>query len=200
VEPVAWTHGWGRIYADQTDYTHAQCEGRRLAERIVAYRRASPAGAIYLVGHSAGAAVILAAMEAVPPGVVDQVVLLAPALSADYDVRPALRAVRCGIDVFCSKRDWIYLGLGTGIFGTADRHWTAASGLVGFRVAGDSCEDQALYAKLRQHPWHPCLAWTGNLGGHYGGYQPEFLRSYVLPLFQTNPQNSACGGLVCKPL
>jgi pimeloyl-ACP methyl ester carboxylesterase len=189
VEPVPWSHGWGRVYADETDFAHAQCEGQRLAERISAYRRACPGRPIYLVGHSAGCAVVVAAVEALPPGMVDRVVLLAPSLSADYDLRPALRGVRCGLDVFCSERDWFYLGLGTSLFGTADRQWGAASGRVGFRPTICTTEDMLLFGKLQQHPWHPSLAWTGNLGGHYGGYQPNFLHSYVLPLFQAPPCN-----------
>jgi pimeloyl-ACP methyl ester carboxylesterase len=191
VEPVDWSHGWGRVYCDETDYVHAQCEGRRLAERIVAYRQTSPDGDIYLVGHSAGCAVVVAAAEAAPAGVVNRVILLAPALSADYDLRPALRNVRCGIDVFCSERDWFFLGLGTTIIGTVDRHWGSAGGRVGFRPTITTAEDMALYCKLQQHPWHPCLAWTGNLGGHYGGYQPNFLHTYVLPLFQPSPRPAA---------
>jgi hypothetical protein len=39
-----------------------------------------------------------------------------------------------------------------------------------------------LYAKLRQYPWEPGLDSTGNHGGHYGAYQPDFLRVAVLPL------------------
>jgi hypothetical protein len=50
--------------------------------------------------------------------------------------------------------------------------------------------DAALYAKLRQHPWRHSVEWTGNHGGHYGGYQPEFLRCFVLPLL-TPPQPGA---------
>src|SRR5262249_13845513 len=154
------------------------------AEQVAAYRRACPAAEIYLVGHSAGCTVILAAVEALPPATVDRVVLLAPALSADYDLRPALRGVRWSLDVFCSRRDWFYLGLGTRVMGTAARRWSAPAGRVGFRPAGNTPEDLAQFTKLRQHPWHPCLMWTGNLGGHYGGYQPAFLRAYVLPLLQ----------------
>jgi hypothetical protein len=196
VEAVAWSHGFGRVYADETDFAHAQCEGKRLAERIVAYHTASPAGAIYVLAHSAGCAVAVAAAEALPPGVVDRVVLLAPSLSADYDLRPALRGVRCAIDVFCSGQDWFYLGVGTSILGTSDGRRSAASGRVGFRPVIDTTEDVVLYGKLQQHPWHPCLLWTGNLGGHYGSYQPNFLHSYVLPLFQTSPCNSVPGGAV----
>ncbi len=44
-------------------------------------------------------------------------------------------------------------------------------------------EDTVLYGKLRQHPWSRDLLWTGNRGGHYGSYQPPFLRAYVLPIF-----------------
>jgi pimeloyl-ACP methyl ester carboxylesterase len=192
VEKVDWSHGWGRVLSDETDYCHARCEGQRLAARVAAYRRACPSAALYLVGHSAGCAVVLAAVESLPAGTVDRVVLLAPALSADYDLRPALGGVRCSVDVFCSQRDWFYLGLGTTVIGTTDRRWNAASGRVGFRLSGQSPEDVALYAKLRQHPWHPCLAWTGNLGGHYGAYQPAFLRAYVLPLFQAGIPPTAC--------
>jgi pimeloyl-ACP methyl ester carboxylesterase len=191
VEPVVWQHGWGRILADQTDYPYARAQGQQLAERVAAYRRSCPGGEIYLIGHSAGCAVVLAAVEALPPATVDRVVLLAPSLSAGYDLRPALRGVRCTLEVFCSRRDWFYLGLGTTLLGTADRQWSAASGRVGFCPVIASPADQALYAKLRQHPWHMCLAWTGNWGGHYGGYQPRYLRTFVLPLFQT-PHGPNC--------
>src|SRR5947207_1011475 len=107
---------------------------------------------------------------------------MAPSVSADYDLRPALLGVRDGLDVFCSARDWGYLGIGTALVGTSDRHWSAAGGRVGFRPRVERPEDVALYGRLRQHPWDPCLAWTGNRGGHYGTYQPEYLCAYVLPL------------------
>jgi hypothetical protein len=184
MEPVIWSHGPGRVYADETDYAHARAEGLQLAGQVAAYRRACPGGAVYLVSHSAGSAVALTAVEALPPGSVDRVVLLAPSLSAGYDLRPALRRVRCSIEVFSSSRDWFYLGLATGLFGTADRRHGPAAGRVGFRPTVADAPDAALYAKLRQHPWDPSLAWTGHHGGHYGAYQPGYLRAYVLPLLQ----------------
>jgi pimeloyl-ACP methyl ester carboxylesterase len=187
IEEVEWSHGWGRVLSDQIDYCHVRDEGRKLAEKIVALRRACPAGEVYLVGHSAGAAVVLAALEAVPPNFVDRAVLLAPAVSAEYDLRAALRGVRCGLDVFSSRRDWFCLGLGMGLFGTTDRCWSAASGRVGFRPEGGRPTNAGLYARLRQHPWGPCQAWTGNQGGHYGSHRTAFLRAYVLPLFQPRP-------------
>ena len=91
-------------------------EGQRLACRVTALRQASPAAEVYLVGHSAGCAVVLAAAESLPPGGVNRIILLAPSASLDYDLRPALRCARGGIDVFYSDRDVAYLGLGVSAF------------------------------------------------------------------------------------
>jgi pimeloyl-ACP methyl ester carboxylesterase len=184
VRPFLWSHGCPRVLADHTDYAHARLEGQELAGQIVAFRQSCPEAEVYLVGHSAGCAVVLAAAECLPPDSVDDIVLLAPALSADYDVRPALRCARQGIDVFYSDRDWVYLGFFTGLVGTSDRHWSAVSGRAGFHPRADGPADSLLLARLRQHPWQPSYAASGNLGGHYGGYQPNFLRLYVLPLLQ----------------
>jgi pimeloyl-ACP methyl ester carboxylesterase len=185
VNRVAWSHGWCRVLADEMDYAHARAAGQRLAQQIVAYRRCHPDVPIYLVAHSAGSAVALSALEVVPPGMVEDLVLLAPSVSADYDLRLALRNVRCGIDLFYSNRDWFFLGIGIAMFGTADRRWSPASGRVGFHTIGTTVEDLALYGKLRQHPWELGLTWTGNLGGHYGTYrEPTYLRTYVMPLFR----------------
>jgi hypothetical protein len=114
---------------------------------------------------------------------VERIVLLSPAVSSGYDLRPALCTARLGIDVFCSERDWAVLGLGVGIVGTTDRQWTAAAGRFGFKPIVQSPEDGALYAKLHEHPWDACVAWTGNAGGHFDTYlQPRYLHAYVLPL------------------
>jgi hypothetical protein len=94
-----------------------------------------------------------------------------------------LACAREGIDVFYSARDVLHLGLGVALIGTADGCWGCkAAGRIGFQPQVSNPEDSFLYAKLRQHPWNHELAWSGNHGGHYGGYQPEFLRAYVLPL------------------
>jgi pimeloyl-ACP methyl ester carboxylesterase len=180
VEPFEWSHGPGRILIDQIDYAHARQEGRRLAGAVSTYRQSCPDGEVYLVSHSAGSAVVLAAAECLPPDSVDRIILLAPAVSTDYDLRPALRCARDGIDVFYSRRDALLLMVG--IIGTVDRRWTAAAGRVGFRPQLGCPGDALLYAKLRQHPWAPCVAWTGHNGGHYGVYRDGYLRAYVVPL------------------
>src|SRR5262245_37690149 len=95
-----WSHGYYRILSDQMDYCHARAQGQRLACEVLALRQRCPAGQIHLIGHSAGCHVILAAADFLPPNSVDQIVLLAPSVSADYDLRRALCCSSRGIDVF----------------------------------------------------------------------------------------------------
>ena len=183
VRVFRWTHGFCRIAADQMHGAHLHREGRMLAEQILRCRQEAPKEAFFLMGHSAGCGVVLVAAENLPPNTVDRIVLLAPAVSATHDLRRALRSSCRGIDVFTSSRDWTCLGIGTLLAGTTDRCWlTAAAGKNGFRAMATGCEEEALYTKLRQYPWNPSLRWTGHKGGHYGSYQPEFLRVFVLPL------------------
>jgi len=183
VVPIEWTHGFGRVFADQVDWRHARESGCKLAGQILAYRQSFPQGKIYVVAHSAGSAVAIAATESLPPCSIDRVVLLAPSISTDHDLRPALSCVRESMDVFFSSRDMFQLGLGIALVGTADGCWgCTAAGRTGFQPQVTYPEDALLYAKLRQHPWNPYVEWTGHHGGHYGVYQPEFLKAYVLPL------------------
>ena len=132
------------------------------------------------VSFSAGS--IQNAVEAAPPGSIERLILLAPAVSSEYDLRPALGNVRQGIDVFRSYRDQFYLGFGAYVVGTTDRRWEAPAGRVGFEPNLGGPGDSALYEKLHDHPWDASFAWTGNDGGHGGSYSPGFLRAYVLPL------------------
>lgn len=203
VQTVPWSHGHGRILADHVDYRRNREEGRKLAAQIACYLRPQQQGPplpVSLVAHSGGSAVVLAATEFLPPNSIERIVLLAPSVSADYDLRPALRCARQGVDVFHSQRDRGYLGVGVATFGTADRRWTsAAAGRVGFRLPPATCpEDTVLYARLRQHPWEASVAWTGNDGGHFGSHNTAFLRAYVVPLLlpsgRTNEADLRLGG------
>ena len=74
--------------------------------------------------------------------------------------------------------------MGVAMLGTANRHWEAAAGRVGFRPTIRCADDAPLYEKLHQFAWSSSLAYTGNKGGHYGAYQPGFLKVCVLPLFE----------------
>jgi pimeloyl-ACP methyl ester carboxylesterase len=182
IETVPWSHGFGRFVTDHVDHANQVQQGSRLAAEVIAYRQAYPSRKVYLIGHSAGCAVVLAAAERLPADSVDRIILLAPSVCVTYDLRPALRMVRCGIDVFHSDEDSVILGLGALIVGTADHRCRTAAGQYGFRPVIACSADAVLYGKLRQHPWDPVVAWSGHSGGHYGSNQAGFLRAYVLPL------------------
>lgn len=183
IETHVWSHGAGRIVADQVDHDNHVVQGRRLATQVSAYRQAYPCRRIYLVGQSAGCAVVLIAAQLLPPDSIDRIILLAPSVCANYDLRPALRVAREGIDGFHSEQDRWVLGLGVRIVGTAEGGCRTAAGRVGFSPVIHSHTDALLYTRLRQHPWDPVVRWSGNSGGHTGNYETEFLRAYVLPLF-----------------
>jgi hypothetical protein len=178
VESVDWSHGSGRIFADLHSQAHHRAQGLELASRIKTRHQANPTEKIYLVSHSAGSAVCLAAAEGLPEGTLDRVILLAPAVSATYDLRPALRSARAGIDVFFSRKDLISFSLN--IIGTTDgRH--ASAGFSGFDVAPEEA-DRALYANLRQFGWESSMTKSGNFGGHFGFTRQGFFEASVVPL------------------
>jgi pimeloyl-ACP methyl ester carboxylesterase len=187
VRSINWSHGRGRAIADMTDLEHSREEARSLAVLVQQYRTKFPNTPIYLVGHSAGSHIVLEATGWLEPSSVERVVVLAPAVSENYDLRPALKASRQGVDAFTSERDGFILGVGIGLLGTADGERDAAAGRYGFNVLAPNNPDAALYSKLHQHPWDPSLERTGNDGNHSGSLAPGYLRRYVLPLFTSPP-------------
>jgi pimeloyl-ACP methyl ester carboxylesterase len=185
-----WTHGVGRGIADMTDVEHAREEAEQLAGMIRRYRARDPNVPIYLVGYSAGAHVALEATRWLEPKSIERMILLAPAVASDYDVRPALAVSRDGIDAFISERDRLYLRLGTDLVGTADgQRGAAAAGRVGFDAPTVGASDP-LARQLRQHPWNPSVAWTGNDGSHGGSLSGPYVRAYLLPLLDTSTKRN----------
>jgi hypothetical protein len=180
VATFAWSHGYRRMFLDQTDAAHAKEQGQRLASAIRERQAREPGRRVVIVAHSAGCAVALAAGDSLPPDSIDRVVLMAPSVSVGYDVRPTLRAAREGLDVFCSKKDWVALGFVTRVVGTTDRFGAAAAGRHGFRA--DTVADGEV-PRLRQHFWSAEVAWTGHTGGHHGMFAPAFQHTYLFPLF-----------------
>jgi pimeloyl-ACP methyl ester carboxylesterase len=182
VRSYDWSHGPGLAVVDVTDVDHAQCESRRFAALMTSYRDKFPNTPITVVAYSAGTHVALEATQWLQPDSLDRLVLLAPAVAADYALRPALVAAR-HIDAFSSRRDGIYLGLGTTILGTVDgQRGVPPAGRVGFDPPPLRPEEAHLANRLHQHPWDPSIAWTGNNGSHDGTLRPKYVRAYVLPL------------------
>ena len=175
-----WSHGYRQLLRDQTDWPHAKAQGERLAAAIRERKAREPNRRVVLVAHSAGCGVALAAGDALPPDGIDRTILLAPSVSTGYDLRPSLWAAREGVDVFCSRKDWVALGFVMRVVGTADRGSATAAGRFGFRPKGPVATEAG--AKLRQHFWSAEQAWTGHTGGHHGMHTPAFLHAYLFPL------------------
>lgn len=183
VESLGWSHGYRRSFTDQVDCRHARREGERLASAVLAHRAACPDRPVYLLSHSAGAAVTLAAARCLPPDSVERIIFLAPTVSAFADVRPALACSRQGVDVFTSCRDRMAWVVGFFMIGAEGHLLPRVAGRVGFfEPRATTWEDHLLFGKLRQHAWDPSWTWTGHDGSHYGIYQPGFLRHVVLPM------------------
>lgn len=182
VRTFHWGHGWGRFFRDLMDPENVEARSAELAGRINELKRQSPGRPIYLVAHSGGNGVAVKTAEKLPPDTLCRVVLLAPAVSPDYDLRRALAACQCGIVSHYSKGDLFFLGWGTWQFGTMDRAYTESAGRVGFRVpAGLKPEEAELYGRLVQVPWSPRMMLSGHLGTHVGSALPTFWVKEVVP-------------------
>lgn len=182
IEVFSWTHGKLRPLRDLQDVRHLLKEADRLAEQVRQEQIRHPDRPIYLIGHSAGAAIILTAAEKLPPASIERMILLAAAVSPTYDLRPALRATRRELVAFSSTYDRVCLDWCTSWFGTADRVYGAAAGLDGFREPDDlDAEGRELYRRLVQVHWRLDMIWQGTDGGHNGACMPIFLAHRIAP-------------------
>lgn len=184
-----WQFGLpGEIWTDLMWLRRNRLMGCKLARRLLAFRRAHPGTAVHILAFSGGAGIAVFACERLRGRpIVETLILACPALSPGYNLGPALHAVkRCYALV--SSRDWLMLGLGTRIFGTTDRRFTSAAGLVGFRLPADaSPEDLQAYSRLCQIEWSPSLINDANYGGHAGWIDVSFLRRHLPALLRGQP-------------
>jgi pimeloyl-ACP methyl ester carboxylesterase len=159
-------------------------QARQIAAQIVEYQDHYPGRPVTLIGHSGGAAMAILALEALPDDRrVTQVVLLAAAISADYDLAPALARTEQGIINFHSCGDVGYLVLGTLALGTIDRRHAVAAGAGGFQIPADLTDDERdLYeARLHQIPYELAMLRSFNTGGHFSPTNRKFIANWVAP-------------------
>ncbi|MFH1747562.1 MAG: alpha/beta hydrolase [Planctomycetota bacterium] len=185
-----WTNGLPGSYV----YTLAhlernQQEARRIAAMIESYRDECPGRPVHLIGHSGGAGMAVLTLEALAEETrIATAFLLAPALSPEYDLSPALRRVHQLVYSFYSEEDVALLKIGTSIFGSIDRQHEAAAGATGFitPAEGDT-QTEALYSeRLRQVAWGPSLERYGADGTHFGWASLQFARTYLAPIIVHN--------------
>jgi pimeloyl-ACP methyl ester carboxylesterase len=178
-----WTDGDPGLDALRA-YDRNQDQAQDLANRLAGQRIGDPDRPIVLIAHSGGAGVAVWTLEKLPKETrVRAAILLAPALSPDYDLSRALRHVSGKMVVFYSPRDEWILGAGTKLFGTIDRVQSEAAGLHGFHIPAGA--DPAQYHKLIQIPYDPAWAALGNPGDHMGPLAGPFIRTVLAPLLRS---------------
>lgn len=180
-----WSRGLAGLYIhDLWDVEDNRRRAGELAQAIDEFRSRHTDRPILLVGHSGGTAIAVFTLEALSPGImVDQVILLAPALSGQYNLAPALRHVRQRLWSTCSPVDAVILGAGTRLLGTMDRRYEPAAGRDGLRLPDHlSAEDRTEYHKVYQARWSWPWVFDGHYGGHFGWSTPWFARQYLAPI------------------
>lgn len=150
----------------------------QLAERIVQYQRDYPGRPVWLIGHSGGGAMSMLTLAALPEGVqITGVVLLAAALSPRFDLTTAFTHVERGVWSFHSWNDWLFVGIGTTLFGTMDGWHGPGAGMLGFRTPREP-------RPFIQTAYHPRMLRQFNLGGHFGCVHRVWVEDHIAPILR----------------
>lgn len=187
VKAAIYTHEWGRPFnpfGNLCDLTGNRRAAIEVAEQVMAYHRQYPEGPIDLIGYSGGGGMALLVAEALPDDIrLRNVLLVHPAVSPDYDLTPTLRRLDGQLIHYYSDWDIVILGMGTSVFGTMDRKFTASAGQKGFHLE-EAISEPALCDKLLQHKWTPEQMAVGHFGEHFGiafyGWNKNYVAPYLL--------------------
>jgi pimeloyl-ACP methyl ester carboxylesterase len=185
-EMFPWETGFGVLIDQAADVGYKRSRAKELVARIREHRKQCPDDPVHFIALSAGTAIAVYALEAMPDDApADNVVLLGASISADHDLTQALRHLRGRLFIFTSPGDAV-LGFFVPLTGTADREvgGSGPAGLYGFIVPPNASEEtRRLYAeKVVTIPWTPQFEVDGNYGGHLDNVNPEFIRDHVAPL------------------
>lgn len=152
-----------------------------LVRQLHLLRAQHPSARIVVTSHSGGTRIALRAAELLAeqqaetgdPPLIEQLWIIAAAVSPAYDLTEALSGAGHTY-VVDSDRDWFILGLGTSIFGTADRSHEVSAGMVGFRY-----EDGDRLTKIHYDPWWRQLH---NTGDHLSALGRDFVQGVIAPI------------------
>lgn len=204
-EMFRWQTGWGVIADQDSSVTYKRRKGSNLADKIQKYKQDHPGAPVTIMALSAGTAVAVFALEALPADQpIDTVVLLGASISADFDLTQALQRIRGRMYVYTSEHDAVLAYL-VPASGTADRQRSVdAAGLHGFQMPlSTATETRALYAKISYIPWRPEFAEAGNMGRHTDVVKDLFVQQYVAPLIMRSGAHSiprtTAAGMVPNP-
>jgi pimeloyl-ACP methyl ester carboxylesterase len=177
-----WQTGLGVLADQDSSVAYKRGKARELARIIVDYANNHPGEPINLIGLSAGTAVAIYTLEALPSWcTVDKVILLGSSVNANYDLASALVRIEDNLFVFTSPHDAV-LGMLVPFAGTADRQFSGSNvaGIQGFQIpVHASQKTRQLYTKVKRIPWDPAFAKAGDHGGHTDATHPRFVAKYI---------------------
>lgn len=182
-ETFSWS-SWLGPGADHLVVARSKGKASQLADRIIEARRAYPKGKIYVMGLSAGTALIISALERLPENMwVDGVVLFSSSASAQRNLSRALKRVRGRFYATCSQRDGILASLAV----NADGGSGPPAGLRGFVLPMKlSRKEMAEYGKVVNIPWKSSYVRFGWRGGHVKATTRGFVQGVIAPrIFST---------------
>ncbi len=198
-ETFSWS-SWLGPGADHLVVARSKGKAHQLSAKIAEARRDFPRGKIYLMGLSAGTALILSALEDLPRGVnVDGVVLFSSSVSSRKDLTRALRHVNGRLYATCSPHD----GILSAVAINADGSTGPAAGSVGFMPpSGYDREGMTLYGKVVNVPWRPSYLGFGWRGGHVEATTSGFVQHVIAPRLlsaEPYPLDQPVGGEPSQP-
>lgn len=183
-EMYDWETGLGALVDQDSGLAYKHAQAALVAARIEKIVQPYPAAPVSLIGLSAGTAVAVFTLEALPVDrSVDNVVLLGASIAANYDLTKALRHVRHKLYIITSEKD-VVLSFLVPMTGTADRQVDEAAGLAGFTLPPDAAEEtQRLYRqKVVTIHWTKSFERDHDFGRHLDNVNKEFIRDHVAPL------------------
>ncbi|MCG8405503.1 MAG: hypothetical protein MI923_09935 [Phycisphaerales bacterium] len=152
---------------------HHKHQALLVVDYILRYKHEHPDAPVCLIAQSGGCWITVRALEALPPKTnVETAVLLAPAISPAYDIKGATAKCASGLISVGSAGDFFFLGLGTLLLGTSDRHFTPSAGFVGWHYVTEG------FVEAR---WHPRWIKHGYVGNHTSSSAIGFIASVIGP-------------------
>jgi len=186
-----WHAGWRGwlVLPAIVDAALIERQSRKLADFIAQRRLARPHEKIFLLGYSSGGFVAIRALELLDEApAVDGAAVLAGAFDPRRDLSRAARRVQGGLVVSSSAMDWLIVGLGTLVFGGADRRHGLSIGMLGPIGRGPSTGAEG--RRIITVRWRPGLVRLGHLGGHFSSCASRFIAGHVAPAMGVRPCES----------
>jgi predicted esterase len=183
------TFSWSAFLGPAHDHfvnARSRLVARRLSRKIEDARAQDANSPIYVIGLSAGTAVVLSAIEQLREGVqVDHVILFSPSVAAKHDLTKALKHIRGRLYATTSPNDGILAALVI----NADGLGGSPAGRVGFRLPTKATKaTQAAYRRVINLPWHPSYVAFDCDGGHTSVTHTEYVKTVIAPrILQLEP-------------